>query len=578
MKSRKLFSLALALIVAFSLIPTQSAFAYSVAGAGQHQTLALKGSRTFFIKEDGSLWGCGDNYHSVLGNNRSEQETQYEPIKIMDNVVSVSAGGNFAVAIKSDGSLWGWGDNGTGQLGIGKAANGNGGAGNMTDPQANYNNYQSVPIKIMDNVASVSTGYYHTLVLKTDGSVWAFGDNGQGQIGKGFPKEYGSDTDQYTPIKIMSNAVSVCAGDWTSMAITSNKELWAWGSNSSGQLGNGLVGDRTFQNGPSYEVYQSTPVKVMDNVITVSASAVNTMAITSDNVLWGWGLNKFGNLANGTGASETTPHKIMENVAGVSTGEHYSMAIKTDSSLWAWGLNFCSALGSGLEGNVQITESSLYQHEYYQTEPIKVMDDVAAVAASSSSTIAIRSDGSMWGWGSNAWGNLCNSSMGGKGPLKEPTKIMDGISKSNLIIFQPKTAAPTSSAIIVDGEKLSFDAYVIDGNNYVKLRDIACALRSTNKEFEVMWLGEENAIKLLTTAEYTFSGSEFVQGDGTVKSATINKSDIFLDSKRVWLTGYTINGNNYFKLRDLGSTFNFGVDWEGSTSTVIIDTSKGYTK
>lgn len=140
-----------------------------------------------------------------------------------------------------------------------------------------------------------------------------------------------------------------------------------------------------------------------------------------------------------------------------------------------------------------------------------------------------------------------------------------------------KNATPTSSKIIVNGKEVAFEAYVINGNNYFKLRDLAMVVSGTNKEFEVVWDNSRRAINLVSGKAYTVAGGELAKGDGKNKIGLVNTSKIYKDGEEVLLTAYTINNNNYFKLRDIAKAFNVGVTWDGKTNTVGIDTSIGYT-
>jgi len=137
-------------------------------------------------------------------------------------------------------------------------------------------------------------------------------------------------------------------------------------------------------------------------------------------------------------------------------------------------------------------------------------------------------------------------------------------------------AIPTSSKVLVNGTPIQFDAYTINNNNYFKLRDLAQAVNKTDKNFEVTWDGKNNAINLISNAPYTPAGGELSKGDGKAKAATLSTSKIFKDGKEISLTAYTINGNNYFKLRDIAKAFDIGVTWDGTTNTVGIDTNIGY--
>lgn len=138
-------------------------------------------------------------------------------------------------------------------------------------------------------------------------------------------------------------------------------------------------------------------------------------------------------------------------------------------------------------------------------------------------------------------------------------------------------AAPNASKVLVDGVEISFDAYTINENNYFKLRDIAQVIKGSDKQFEVSWDGSKNAINLISGKTYTPTGVELKAGDGMAKTAIQSTSAIYKDGKTVDLTAYTINENNYFKLRDLGKTFNFDVSWDGANNTIVINTKKPYT-
>ena len=131
--------------------------------------------------------------------------------------------------------------------------------------------------------------------------------------------------------------------------------------------------------------------------------------------------------------------------------------------------------------------------------------------------------------------------------------------------------------MLVNGAETAFEAYEIDGNNYFKLRDIASVVSGTNKNFDVSWDGAKNTINLVSDTGYTAVGGEMATGDGIGKNAVRSTATILKDGVAIELVAYTINGNNYFKLRDLCSTFDIGVTWDGATSTIAVDTSMGYT-
>ena len=229
-------------------------------------------------------------------------------------------------------------------------------------------------------------------------------------LGRGYEEisEVGPDAN----IVRQASTIVACAG--SSYAIKSDNSLWAWGSNSAGQLGDG-----TTEN-------QLSPVKIMEDVIFVTSGGGHAMAITSDGTLWAWGWNRHGQLGDGTTERRLLPTKIMESVVYVSstTGSDrdyssHTMAIQTDGSLWAWGNNQLGQLGDGSRTNRHL--------------PVKVMDDVAVVLTSFGCTSAIRTDGTLWTWGSNSRGQLGDGTSGGR---RSPGMIMEDVAflSSSMVI------------------------------------------------------------------------------------------------------------------------------------------------
>ena len=146
------------------------------------------------------------------------------------------------------------------------------------------------------------------------------------------------------------------------------------------------------------------------------------------------------------------------------------------------------------------------------------------------------------------------------------------------ITFELLSAQPTASRVLVDGDFVAFDAYSILGNNYFKLRDLAYILSGTRKQFDVGWEARANAIKLTSGFAYSPTGEEMKSGGWGNRMPVPTASKIILDGKSVNLTAYTIDGSNYFKLRDIGQAFNFGVSWNEAANTISIDTNRSYSK
>ncbi len=258
---------------------------------------------------------------------------------------------------------------------------------------------------LVTNAKRVTTGGGHNLVVKADGSLWAWGRNDYGQLGNGEKGNSEFGDYHFTPVKIMDDVIQIAAGSTHTLAVKTDGSLWAWGYNSDGQMGNGKA---------DFLVYTS-PVKIMDDVVQVAAGFGSSFAIKTDGSLWAWGNNYDAQLGDGTGEDKPTPIKIMDGVTQVTAGYSHTLAIKTDGSLWAWGSNSNGQLGNGESGSGK-----------KQSTPIKIMDDVNQVAAGHSHTLAIKTDGSLWAWGSNSYGQLGD---GTTTPKTIPIKIIDNISQ-----------------------------------------------------------------------------------------------------------------------------------------------------
>lgn len=226
----------------------------------------------------------------------------------------------------------------------------------------------------MKDVASIAAGAFHIMIVKKDGNLWAFGNNAYGQLGDGTTKN------RTNFVRIMKDVRSVSAGQYHTMILKNDGTLWAVGENESGQLGDG-----------TYKSH-SNPVKVMDNVISVEAGAQHTMIIRQDGSLWAAGSNKFGQLGDGTNVNKSSFFKIMDNVKKAAAGSRHTLIVKDDGSLWATGSNSDGQLCDGTHKDTNV--------------PIYAMDKVETVAAGDSHSMILKKDFSLWAAGSNLEGQL----------------------------------------------------------------------------------------------------------------------------------------------------------------------------
>lgn len=172
----------------------------------------------------------------------------------------------------------------------------------------------------------------------------------------------------------------------------------------------------------------------------------------------------------------------------------------------------------------------------------------------------------------NDWGLTI---LGVPGSFLEQYAINGGLNFQAL--NENNDAVPTSAAVLIDGQTVQFDAYNIGGYNYFKLRDIAMALRESLKQFGVVWDADNNAINLTSNRLYIPVGGELAVSANAVNAVALHTlSKVYLDERQIGFVAYNINGNNYFKLRDIAFFIDFGVVWDESTRTIKIDTTTGY--
>lgn len=245
----------------------------------------------------------------------------------------------------------------------------------------------STPVQVsgLTGATTVAAGYYHSLAVKSDGTVWAWGYNNFGQLGNGTFLTNSSTPGQVTGL---SGATSVAAGSFHSVALLSNGSVEAWGSNVAGQLGNGTT------------TLSSTPVQVsgLTNATAIAAGANHSVALRSDGTVWDWGAGKQGQLGNGSTAFSTTPVQVsnLGGVVAIAAGGDTSYALRSDGSVWAWGANNFQQLGNTSAGKTS-------------TVPVQVaISSVTKIGAGFDFGLAIESDGTGWGWGNNNAGQLGN--------------------------------------------------------------------------------------------------------------------------------------------------------------------------
>lgn len=285
----------------------------------------------------------------------------------------------------------------------------------------------------------VAAGLNFSMALRSDGTVWCWGDNECGEVGDGTEGDFNWDTAdciRTKPYLVMGQVKSIYAAYNNCYAITKSNDLWVWGFNNGGRVGNGSTNDATL------------PVKILSDVKSIASGKANhSVAVKNDGSLWTWGLNMDGQIGDHTRNSRYTPFNAMKDVQSAAAGEGHTMAIKNNGDLYVWGRNWEGQLGDGtkkermtpfkLMSNVRTATAGSNQ-SYFITKdgslwvcgtlkPKKIMTGAKDISAGPSFYIITKSDGTLWACGENKSGTFGDGTVKNK---SKPTKIMDGVLKA----------------------------------------------------------------------------------------------------------------------------------------------------
>ena len=326
--------------------------------------------------------GWGFNGVGELGDGTTTSRSVFGAVSgLSGGVVQVAAGIEFSLAVTSSGTAWAWGNGHFGQLGDGSTAN------------------SSVPVRVkgLTGLVAVAAGFFHSLALRSDGTVWAWGDNHYGELGTG------TTVSSSVPVRVkgLTGITRIAAGYGYSLALRSDGTVWAWGR---GELGNGTAAG------------SSVPVRVsgLSHVISIAAGAATAYAIrtssTGQTSLWGWG---GGPVGDGTTTSWLLPVRVTgisaPAVANITAGTGYALALGSDGSVWGWGDDTVGELGNAPTTNLVL-------------RPVQTRWAGSGISQLSAGnqflfggifgvhvhSLALTSQGTVWGWGDNSSGELGN--------------------------------------------------------------------------------------------------------------------------------------------------------------------------
>ena len=397
-------------------------------------------------------WAISPDTGSQIGGETTTITPPTNTNGIKFNQISSSKTGSFSLAVGSDGNAYAWGDNTYGQLGDGTAKNSRSTPVMVKKPD--QERYPDLPADF--TYVQVSAGGRHSLALGSDGYVYAWGNNGFGQLGNNTTsssndsnhvpvrvRDPGSPTDESKGLK----AIQVSAGYWHSLALDSDGNTYAWGYNWYGQLGNNISGRSE---------YSSFPVQVRDpdspadaskglQAIQISAGNLHSLALGSNGYVYAWGWNSYGQLGDNTNDISEDSHSAFPvrahdpdnpsdasmglKATQISAGYNHSLAVGSDGYAYAWGWNIKGQLGNN-------TTNDSYSGNPFPArvrDPASPTDTSKGLKATQVSagywhSLALDSDGNTYAWGYNSSGQLGNNM---KTDSYVPTRVRDPASPTD---------------------------------------------------------------------------------------------------------------------------------------------------
>ncbi|HET9049492.1 MAG TPA: hypothetical protein VFN29_11095 [Chiayiivirga sp.] len=374
-------------------------------------SVAAGESQTCGLKNDGTVWCWGSNRDGELGDGQGGPNALWTPAptqvmalgespQSLGGIVQITAGARHTCALAGDGGVWCWGANWSGQTGSGQSGQNLRAMRVLDEAGQGY----------LSDVMRVDAGAWHTCAQGLAGgsvALWCWGENFHGQLGKsiGAPSQW--------PVRVvdssgqgqMASVGAIAAGTSHSCAMTGTGNVWCWGQDTDGQLGNGNFVSRLL---PS-RAGSSGGSDIWTGASMVSAGGYHSCALDGEHTVWCWGLNSNGQLGDGSSqafgwsavprhVSDASGQGVLSTIAEVDTGEEYSCALSDAGAVWCWGSNYQGQLGDG-----STTPRS---------RPVQVLGlpDIRHLALGARHACAIAVDGALWCWGENGSGQLGDGS------------------------------------------------------------------------------------------------------------------------------------------------------------------------
>lgn len=355
--------------------------------------ISVNANHTLILFKNGDLYSMGNNEFGQLGNGEQINSITVVTTPIATGIVQIATGKFHSLALTDEGKVLSWGRNNYGQLG-------------RTDSNTYYPQYVTHGDGYeLSSVIKIAAGTFNSMALTSDGKVWTFGYNVQGQLGSKSELEY--DSNPNCVIDEMEeeivNIIDIKSGPYHCVALSDEGFVYTWGQGNYGRLGVGTIRNYSY----AVPVQTGIDAGILNNVVKIGVGSFHTMAVTSYNDVYVWGRNNVGQL--GVGDTEDKYYPVLAEcdfvednpILDVTGGDYHSIILLNDGSVCTSGSN-----DKGQLGGLNFGE----QNEYFGL--VDNIGNIVKISSSSNQIMSVDSNGKVYCWGHNNKGQFGNLSIG----------------------------------------------------------------------------------------------------------------------------------------------------------------------
>lgn len=352
-------------------IPTDITAHFGLDGGEGIISTALGSYHSSALTSEGRVFTWGSNYYGQLGDGTTTNRvvptdiTAHFGLEEGETVISMSLGRNHSQALTSEGRIFTWGENWYGQLGD----------GSTTDSYTPIDITHQFGLAPDETLSVIALGYYHSSALTSQGRMFTWGENWEGQLGDDtdIDKPVPTDITYQFGLESGETIIGISMGHYHSSAVTSQGRMFTWGDNWEGQLGDGTTTNKYIPE----DITDQFDLQTEESLSSISLGAYYTSAITDEGRIFTWGANNKGQLGDGTYSNVDTPKEITshlglpmnESVSGIYSGSFHAAVLTDQGRVFTWGNNEDGQLGNSMTIN-QSTPQSILGTAYYSIETL----------------------------------------------------------------------------------------------------------------------------------------------------------------------------------------------------------------